>query len=63
MKLFDELSHREDNWLKVLVVLSALAALIIAKVVNPTVLVSVLVLYCIFCVGMLYRVATLHDGE
>ena len=63
MKLFDELTKRQDNWLKTWVLLSVLAALIYAKVTNWTGLVSTMVLYSVFCAGMLYRLSTLPTEE
>lgn len=59
MKLFDELTNRQDNWLKTWIVLSVLAAMICAKVPNLHVLVLTVVLYGVFCAGMLYRLTTL----
>ena len=63
MKLFDELTKRQDNWLKTWAVLSVLAALICMKSVNVHVLVSTITLYSVFCAGMLYRVSTLPIEE
>ena len=63
MKLFDELNNREDNWLKLWIVLTALATLICMQAGSTYALVIIMVLYCIFCVGMMYRVMTLQDEE
>lgn len=63
MKLFDELTNRQDNWLKLWTVLSVLAALICAKVPNLHVLVLTVVLYSVFCAGMMYRLTKLSQEE
>ena len=63
MKIFDELTIKQDNWLKLWVVASVLAALICAGVTNLTAHVLTVALYSTFCAGMLYRLSTLPTEE